>query len=166
VDEPNFRVAPLDRADLAPERERASRGLDVARERTCHLGELDDARVRRVQSRQAAHVRLDLAQLVGVEPAQALDAVRAPAALELVEPRQLTLARCDDQLADPHRADTGVLAVGVQLARTLHAQPRFQRTRRVVDAGVDHAAVRSCLPAADKWCAIEHHNALARPAPK
>ena len=40
-----------------------------------------------------AGVGLDLAQLVGADPPQARDRVRGPAALELVEARQLGLPR-------------------------------------------------------------------------
>ena len=45
----------------------------------------------------------------------------------------------EDQLAAALVRDRALVAVRVQLARSLHAQPRLQRAGPVVDARVDHA---------------------------
>ena len=50
-------------------------------------------------------VRLDLAQLVGVDAPQARHAVRPAAALELVERGELRAVERDDQLAAPLDGD-------------------------------------------------------------
>ena len=80
--------------------------------------------------------------------------------------RQLRLVARDDQLAALLERDAVLLAVGVQVARALHAQPRLERAGRVVDAGVDHAAVAAGLVLGDLALALEHHHARVRAAPQ
>ena len=95
-------------------------------------------------------VRLDLADAVGVEAAQPGDAVRPAAPLELVEPGQLGLGRARRSAC--RSARTGCRAA--RSTRTARARPRtqssrLQRSRRVVDAGVDDARVVAGLVGAD-----------------
>ena len=104
------------------------------------LREVDDPGLGRVERRHAAGVRLDLGDLAAVNPAQARDLVLATPALQLVESRQLGLVRGDDQLAVAARLDPALVAVGVEQPRALDAEPRLERARGVVDAGVDHPA--------------------------
>ena len=67
----------------APVKSAASAAATLGKSTTPVFGEWSAATPRRV--------RLDLAELLGADPAQARDAVGEPAALELVEPRQLSL---------------------------------------------------------------------------
>ena len=94
-------------------------------------------------------------------PAQAGDAVRVPAPLELVEARQLLGLGGDDHLAAALGADPALVAVVVELARALDAEPRLQRSRAVVDPGVDHAAGMAGLVGRDPLLALEHRDRCA-----
>ena len=89
----------LDPLDAAVHDDRHLAALELARQRPRHLGEVDDAGVRRVQRRHAAAVRLDLAQLRRRQPPQPGHLVLAPAPLELVQAPQLAVVARDDQLA-------------------------------------------------------------------
>ena len=133
----------LDRDALAPRPQRAhpgargdhpSRRLDVLRVRGRDPGEVDHARSRRMQRGDPAGVRLDLGDLVRVDPPQAGNPVGLAAPLELVEAGELTLVGGDDQLAVLARLDPALVAIGVEQAGPLDAEPRLQRARRVVDA--------------------------------
>jgi len=88
----------------------------------------------------AAGVWLDRCDLVAVDPFQAGDPVGFTAALQLVQPRKLGFVGGDDQLAAGMEGNPALLAVVAQLPRSLDAEPRLQRTRLVVDAGVHDAA--------------------------
>jgi hypothetical protein len=112
-----------------------------------------------VQRGDAARVRLDLTQAGAVEAPQARHAVRVPAPLELVEARQLGLVERDDHLAAALVRDLVALAVLVQLARALDAEPRLQRPGRVVDPGVHYAAVVAGLVTPDAVLLLEHAHA-------
>ena len=50
------------------------------------------------------------------------------------------------------------------LALALHAEPRLERAGRVVDAGVEHAAVVAGLVLADARLFVEHPQPQARVA--
>src|SRR5215207_434622 len=114
-----------------------------------------------MQRVDADRVRLDRGDLVGADPPQFRNAVCDPPALELVEARQLLGAGGDDQLARPLRRDAPPLAVRVELGGAGDAQPRLQRARRVVDAGVDDAAGMAGLVARDPGRRLEHRDADA-----
>ena len=133
-------------------------------ERPRHRREVDDAGGRGVQAGHSARVGLELLYPVAVEPPQAGDPVRMPTALELVEPRQLVVARGDDDLAAALGRDAALVAVLVQQPRALDAQPRLERAGRVVDAGVDHAAVAPRLVHPDLAFLLENADAEPRAA--
>src|SRR5213079_2973629 len=116
---------------------------------------------RRVKGRDPGRVRLELAELVRPDSLEASYLVLPPAPLELFEPRELAGVRRDDHLAEPPHGDVPLVAVGVELTRTLHAQPGLQRARLVVDAGVDDARGASCLMGADPQLALQHRDADA-----
>ena len=78
--------------DLAAGHDPPAGRPQVVGHRRGHGAVVDDAGRRRVQRRDAGRVRLDLAQLVGADPAQARHLVGAAAPLELVEAGQLALA--------------------------------------------------------------------------
>ena len=122
-------------------------------------GEVHEAGARRVQSGDPAAVRLERADAIGVEAPQPGDAVRAAAALELVEAAKLCGLGGDDHLAARLTCDRPLFAIGVELARPRHAQARLQGPRQVVDAGVHHARVVARLMCADVRFALEHAHA-------
>src|SRR5207245_9071581 len=105
----------------------------LSRKRVRDGPEVDDRRGRRVESGNATRVRLDLAQTGRVQAAQARDAVRTPAPLELLERRHLGWVDGDDQLPAAFVTNRVFLTEAKQRARTAHAQARLERTRRVID---------------------------------
>src|SRR5690349_4275972 len=62
-------------------------------------------------SAQAAHVRLDLAQLIRVEEPQPLDAVRPRPLGECRQPAELALLHGDDELAAARKRDPALRGV-------------------------------------------------------
>src|SRR5581483_6842000 len=117
---------------------------------------------RRVQPRDAGRVRLDLAQLVALDPAQAGDAVRGRAPLELAQAVELRRVERDDELAARLQRDRALLAVGAEQLHAAPAERRLQRPRRVVDAGVDDAAVAARLVARDRVLLLEDSDGRVR----
>ena len=101
-------------------------------------------------------VGLDLLELARSQPAQPGHAVLAAAALQLVEARHLGRSAGHDQLAAALVRDPLRLAVLVHAPRARHAQPGFQRSRLVVDAGMDHPAVVAGLVAGDVVLGFDH----------
>ena len=90
-------------------------------------------------------MRLDLAQRLPLEPAHAGNAVRPRSALELPQPVELALVERDDELAALLVREAALREVGAQQADAAAAELRLERARRVVDAGVDDAAVAAGL---------------------
>src|SRR5204862_4744430 len=145
-----------DARDGAPERQLAARAAHVVGHRPRHRAEVDDPGVGRVQAGDACAVRLELADLLGAQAAQARHLVGAAAALELVEARELALVQGDDDLAAALDGDAALVAVVVQARGALDAQARLERARLVVDAGVDDPGVVPGLAAADLVGRIDH----------
>ncbi len=114
----------------------------------------------RVQGGHAAAVRLDLSDLLRAHAPQSRHSVLVAAALELVEATELALIAGDDQLAAAFVAHALAFAQLVQLPRALHAQPRLQRPRPVVDARVHHTAVARGLVATDAFVGLQHAQPL------
>ena len=148
-------VAALDARHRAAQADLSAPGGDVGGQRPGDGGEVDDAGGRRVQRGDAAHVGLDLGQRVRAEAPQAGHAVGAGAAFERVQPAQLVGADGDDDLARARQGDPVLGAEGLQELAAPPAQPRLQRPRRVVDAGVDDAAAVARLPGADRVRALQ-----------
>src|ERR671935_2277875 len=92
--------------------------------------------------------------------------VGAAPPLELVEAFELGGVERDDELAAALDRDVVALAERVELRRAVDAQPRLERPRRVVDAGVDDAAVVAGLVRAELGLAVDHGEAEARVAPQ
>jgi len=90
-------------------------------------------------------VRLEFTQPFGADHFQTLDSVGLAALKEILEPWQLTFGDRDDHLATAIGRDALLLAIGVQLALSLDAEARLERPGRIVNAGVQHAAVVSGL---------------------
>jgi hypothetical protein len=121
--------------------DRAACVAHVVGERVRDGAVVGDRRRRRVQARDAGRMRLELAQRGAVEPADARDAVRGGAALELVEPRQLGRVDGDDELPASVERQALLLAVRAEQAGAAAAQRRLERAGGVIDARVDDAAV-------------------------
>src|SRR6202522_78204 len=94
-------------------------------------------------------MRLDLAQFFRSDEAKSAQPVSFAAPPQFFETRQLGFAGGDDDLAAPFMRNA-VLAAKFHHGRgSGHAQPRLQRSRLVVDPGVDDTAVVSALVAGD-----------------
>ena len=79
-----------------------------------------------MQRGHPASVRLDLGDLVRLDPPQAGNQVGLAPALELIEAGKLTLVGGDDQLAVLARLDPPLAAIGVEQAGPLDAEPRLR----------------------------------------
>jgi len=90
-------------------------------------------------------MRLALADTGGVEQLEALHAIGLSAFPQGVEPRQLAGFGRDDQFPDSTVLDAFLVAVLPRELSPLDAEPRLERTRRIVDARMDDAAVVSRL---------------------
>src|SRR4051812_9858341 len=87
------------------------------------------------------HRRLAGADEVAIDEREPLDAILPTFPLEPFERRAFVLVTCHDQLA---ATDVRHLILGaelIQLTASFHAKPGLERTSRVIEAGVDHAAV-------------------------
>jgi hypothetical protein len=109
-------------------------------------------------------VRLDVSELVSRETPEVAGPVRPPAALELVERRNLRLVDRDDHLPAALDGDPVAVAELVELARAAHAEVGLQRAGLVVDAGVHHARVVPGLVAADRVLLVENDDGAPRMA--
>src|ERR1700683_511695 len=101
----------------------------------------DDARGRSFDRLHAGNVGLAGADRRSVDHAQALDAVLAARFDQSGQLRVLSMRGGDHDLSDPAMRNIvrGAELVGQLI--TAHAVPRFQRTRSVIQARVDHPAV-------------------------
>jgi len=122
---------------------------------------VDDAGRRRLERRDAGELRLELAGLARLQHAQVRDAVGARLSVELLQAGDLPRIGGDDQLAAAPVDDAAPLEVGVQRGPARDAQPRLERARGVVDAGVDHLAVARARPGSNRPFALEHHDLAA-----
>ena len=126
---------------------RSSSAGDLLRESARDPPEVDDAGPWRVECPDPLDGRLDLPEIILAEKRCPVDAVRLGPRVKIVQAGQIALVRRDHDLAATLRRDSVLLAVCVQRSASLHAQPRFERARGVVDPRVDNAAV---MPV---WCA-------------
>src|SRR5262249_46441570 len=149
--------------DASAEHELTTRSPHLAGEHLDDARIVDDPGLRNVEAGNAGHVRLKLADLLGAEPAHAVQPVGAPAPLELIERWQLGRPRGDDQLAAALVRHAVLLAQPVHEVATLHAVPRLQRPRLVVQPRVDHAAVVAALVGGELRLGLEHHERAAQP---
>src|SRR3954447_25511891 len=85
-------------------------------------------------------MRLDLLNRTCLDPAHPRYLFLPPAALQLVEPGQLALVGCDDQLPVPAGLDPVFVAVRVEQRGPLDPEPRLQPPGRVVDPGVERGS--------------------------
>ena len=108
-------------------------------------------------------VRLQLAELVRIQPANVRHAVRLRAPLELAQPLELALVEGDDDLPALDVADVALLAVRAQEPDPASAELRLERSRRVVDAGVRDPAVPTRLVSRDRGLLLQDRDDRVRP---
>ena len=144
-----------------PQPDRRAEPGDLLRESARDPPEVDDAGPRRVERPDPLDGRLDLPEIILAEKRHAVDAVRPGPHVKIVEAGQIALVRRDNDLAATLRRDSVLLAVGVQRSASLHAQPRFERARSVVDPRVDNAAVMPRLVCGDPVFLLENEDAEA-----
>jgi len=87
-----------------------------------------------------------------------VDAVGAGLGMQRVELVQLRCAGGDDQLAAAAVLDAALGAVAVEQSVAFDAQPRLQRPRGVIEAGVDHFAVAGAGDRAEGVGRFEDHD--------
>jgi hypothetical protein len=78
--------------------------------------------------------------------------------VELLEPRQLILMRRDNDFPATFIGDAPLDAVCVHGLAALHAESRFQRPGRVVDACVNNSAVMPALVRRDLRLLLQHED--------
>ncbi len=160
-------VAPPRRASPTTrraEQELASLGDDVRREGVGDPGEVDDGGAGRVERLDAGDARLELTEPLGPDQLDAGHAVRDGPAVQLGEPRPLGLVGRDDHLPAAEDRDPPLVAVPEQALRALDAQPRLERSGRVVDAAVHDAARAPGLVAGDAVLLLDEREPEARAA--
>ena len=109
-------------------------------------------------------MRLELAHPLRTDRLEALDAVLAGLRLERLEARQLVLRQGHDELADPLDLDPPLRAVRLERDLALAAEAGLERTRRVVQAGVDDAAVVAGLVGRELRLALDDQDPQPGPA--
>src|SRR5262249_44790994 len=128
--------------------------------------EVDDAGHRDEERRQADGVRLEPADGGRVETLDTGHTVRIRALFDPGEAGELGLVERDDQLSDALVRDALLVAVGVHGTRARDAEARLRASRRVVDAGVDDAAVVPALMCRDALLLLEDGDASRRVTPQ
>ena len=108
-------------------------------------------------------VRLELAELVAVEPPRPRHAVRVCASLELAQAVELALVEGHDELPALDVRQRALRAVRPQQVDPAAAEAGLERPRRVVDPGVDDAAVAPRLVGRDLGLLLEHGDHGAGP---
>ena len=110
---------------------------------------VDDARVRRVDGPDPGRVRLDLPEPLRADDLQALRSVRVAPAKQLFEAGKLGLVQRHDDLAAQTVGDAAFVAEPPQHPRAGRAEAGLVRAGRVVEPGVDDAAVVAGLVGPD-----------------
>jgi len=153
----------VDGGDLSGHTQLPAHRRNVLGKRPRHLAEVDDPGTRCVERADPDDVRFELGETLRPNHLHPLDPVRDGSSVELLQGRQLVLLSSDDYLAAPLVADASLVTVGIEEARPFDAQLRLQRARRVVDTGVDNAAVVAALVDADLILFLEYGNCELRP---
>ena len=149
--------AAIEAEDLLVESEVDAVDARALREGDGELKGVDDPRARRPQGRDrlVRDVRLEREELVSLNDAQVVDAVRDTATKKLGEPRARLVGGADDQRSDPLEVRPELLAERGHEPRALDVEPRHEATRLGVEAGVDDRRVRLGGPAADVLLALD-----------
>ncbi|MCY1435616.1 hypothetical protein D9M71_517170 [compost metagenome] len=118
----------------------ATGGFELTAHGSSDLGVVHDAARRHKDTTQADDVRLALAQFGGRQPVT-LDAVGFGTVPQRAHALHFQIVRGHQQLATLVVTDAVLVAEGLGGLVAFQAETRFQAARRVIDAGVDHAAV-------------------------
>jgi hypothetical protein len=127
-----------DRLDLGSEGELDAGPDEHVGERARHAAHVDDRGARDVEGPQRPHVRLDLAELIGVQQPHVLDPVRPPLIEERAEPRHLRGLRGDDEFPATLVGDRVLVAEALERGLSLERQSCLQRSGRVRERGMQH----------------------------
>jgi hypothetical protein len=111
-------------------------------------------------------VWLDLPQPIRTDNLQACDAIGQTPLIQCLQPGKLGWVSRDDHLPAPFGGNAFLLTVGIYLARALHAEARLERAGRIVDAGMDDAAVVRGLVLADRGLLFQHRKPESRVPPQ
>ena len=134
------RAADLGVDQFGVEHHRSAGALDIAVQSGHEFVHIDDPGAGAEQARRAAHLGLQLAHLLRIEPAEIGHAVRRRLRRQLAQLLDLALLGHDDLAAAAVR-DSLLSAVGVEEISPAHAQARLQAPGRIVDPGVNHPGI-------------------------
>jgi hypothetical protein len=149
------------RGDRGGEQDAATARPQLQGERGADGHVVDDGGTRRVERRDPRDVGLDLAHAAPVQPDEAGHLVAARPILDVGETRQLAVVEGDDQLAELLVGQAVLGAEVPQHRAAPPAQPGLQRSRLVVEAGVDHPAVVPGLVGGEPVLLLQHDDAQA-----
>ena len=155
--------APSRRTDSAraPVTTRAPRSVSLRDQGVADPGIIHDAFLRHAQRGHAAHVGFDLAHLFARHPAQALEPVGGAALVEGAQARHFGVVHRHHELAADFVRDRVLPAELHHLANAGDGQARLHRSRFVVQAAVQHAAVVAGLVAAHACLFFQYADARA-----
>ena len=122
--------------------------------------EIDDSGVRREDGSDSGRVRLKLHQPLPSDYLKALGAVGGPPPVQLFEAGYLRVVGGDDHLAAHLVGYPALVAVGPEHRAAGGAEVGLLGPGRVVDAGVDHAAVVPGLVGGDLGLLLKHDGTL------
>ena len=149
-------LRPVERADLGAAYHLTACGTDLPLEHTTHRTVICDPLLRHQDRGGAPYVRLDLLSLGPGESAQSFKPVGPPALEHRVEPWQLLGPRCDHELAADLVRDSVMQAELRHATDSRAGESRLGGARRVLEAGVQHAAVVGALVLGDRLLLLEH----------
>ena len=136
----------------------AASRLQISQKRQHQGMGIDDAGGGRPQCSDGANLRLHRRNLAGADDLQIMHAGVRAAGPDGLEPADLRLVSGDDQLAAAGMGDASFGQIGIEPVLAGHAEPRLQRTLRIVEAGMDDLAVaRGCL-GADPFGGLDHQH--------
>ncbi len=135
--------------------QRSAGHLQIALQREHQAVAVDDARLGRQQCGRAVQRRLELPRLRGRKPLQ-FDTVGGGLLARRLERGMLFRRGGHHQLAAAPVRHAVRNAEIVELRAPPHAQPRLQRTGRVIQTRVDHLAVARARTGADGVRALQH----------
>ena len=148
----------VDGCDAGVFLEGAAEAFDLADEGVADGLVIDDAFLRDAEGGEAGGVGFDLAELGGVEPLEAFEAVLLAADFEVTQALEFGFVGSDDDLAADVVGD-GVLAAEFgHEPDSAHGKAGFQRAGFVVKTAVEDAAVVRALVAAGVILFFKHAN--------
>jgi hypothetical protein len=136
--------------------------LHLASQREHVAMPIDNARFGRPQRSRAGKLRLPRLRGRCADKLQPLDAIALAGRVNRLDLFNLTLRRCNDQLAILAIGATALVKIRIQLPPAGNAQPLPQASRRIVHPGVDHLGVARRDPRANRGDSFEHHHIRAR----